>query len=123
MTGVRSLTELTGRWWDWEVPGWDAAAFRLIADNDLTYHHSAEISFADVVWVAVTGMFSHPVFRQPTEAEQAFAGRFDGGEVGYTVFVWKTEVASATVPMTVIARGVHLVERLVIREPAIAPDR
>jgi hypothetical protein len=114
---VCDLTELTGRWWDWEVDHWDAAGFRLIADNDLTYHHCAEISFTDVAWVAVTTMFSHPVFRRPTAAERAFAQQFHGEDDGYTVFAWDAETASATVPMMVVARGVHVVERLVIHMP------
>lgn len=117
-----SGTALNGRWWDWEVAHWGAATFRLIADNDLTYHHSAEISFTDVAWVAVANMFSHPAFRQPTEAEQAFARQFHGDDEGSTVFAWDAEVAFATVPMTIIARQVHVIERLVIHKPPIAPD-
>jgi hypothetical protein len=46
---MQELTELTGRWWDWQVDRWDASAFRLIADNDLTYHHSVEVTFTDSI--------------------------------------------------------------------------
>jgi hypothetical protein len=66
---VADLTTLTGRWWDWEVSRWDAAGLTLVADNDLTYHWSVEVSFVGVTWVAIADSFSHPVFRQPTGAE------------------------------------------------------
>jgi hypothetical protein len=114
---VRDLTELTGRWWDWQVDHWDASSVRLIADNDLTYHHRAEISFTDVAWVAVADMFSHPVFRQPTPTERVFARQIHGENADYAIFAWDAETAAATVPMMVIARSVHVVERTVIHVP------
>jgi hypothetical protein len=45
---VHELIDLTGRRWDWQVDFWDSSTRRLIADNDLTYHHSVEVSFTGV---------------------------------------------------------------------------
>jgi hypothetical protein len=109
---VQKLTDLTGRWWDWQVSRWDAAVFRLVADNDLTYHHCVEVTFTDAVWVGCADMFHHPVFRSPTPAEREFARQVIADE-SYQVFVWDAETAAGTVPMMVIARDVQVVEGLV----------
>lgn len=108
---MRELTELTGRWWDWQVDRWDASAFRLIADNDLTYHHSVEVTFTDVVWVSSADMFHHPVFRQPTAAEHEFARQVI--DTGHHLFAWDAETASGTVPMMIIAGQVQVTEGIV----------
>ena len=108
---MRELTELTGRWWDWQVDRWDVSAFRLIADNDLTYHHSVEVTFTDVVWVSCADMFHHPGFRPPTAAEREFAPQ--AVHSGQHLFTWDAEIATATVPMMVIAGGVRVAEGLV----------
>ena len=102
---------LTGRWWDWEVRRWDASALCLIADNDLSYHHSVEVTFTDVVWTACADMFHHPAFRPATAAESEFARQVI--DTGYRVFTWDAETAMATVPMMVIAGTVHVTEELV----------
>lgn len=102
------LLELTGRWWDWQVDLWDASAFRLIADNDLTYHHSVEVTFTDVVWASTADLFHHPVFRAPTPAEHEFARRVTS--TGHRLFVWDAETDAETVPMMVIAQAVRVVE-------------
>ena len=106
------LLELTGRWWDWQVELWDGSAFRLIADNDLTYHHSVEVTFTDVVWVASADLFHHPVFRPPTPAERGLARQVTT-EVEYRVFAWDAETATGTVPMMVVAHALQVVEGIV----------
>lgn len=108
---MRELTELTGRWWDWQVDRWDASAFRLIADNDLTYHHSVEVTFTDVVWVSSADLFHHPVFRPPTATEREFARRVI--DAGHHLFAWDAETASGTVPMMIIAGDVQVAEGIV----------
>ncbi len=92
---MQELTQLTGRWWDWQLDRWDASAFRLIADNDLTHHHSVEVTFTDVVYVSSADMFHHPVFRPPTASEREFARLVDPG---HHVFTWDAETAGGTVP-------------------------
>lgn len=52
---------------------WDASTFRLIADNDLTYHHSVEVTFTDVVYVSSADEFHHPIFGPPTPAKRELA--------------------------------------------------
>ena len=110
---MRDLTDLTGRWWDWQVDVWDGSGLRLIADNDLTYHHSLTVTFIDVVWVAVADLFHHPVFRPPTPAEGEFARQVAGAET-CTLFAWDAETVAATVPMLVVARSVEIVEAVVL---------
>jgi hypothetical protein len=102
------LTGLTGRWWDWEMARWDVTGLRLIADNDLTYHHAVEVRFGEVAWVSVADMFSHPVFRQPTAAEKELAWQASGEP--HRIFTWDAETAAGTVPMMVVARSVEVVE-------------
>jgi hypothetical protein len=109
---VDDLLRMSGRWWDWQVDRWDASVFRLIADNDLTYHHSAEVTFTDVWWVSAADLFHHPVFRPPTRAEHEFAHRAAAGEA-CSVFTWDAETAGGTVAMMVVAGSVRVVEGLV----------
>ncbi|GAA4953708.1 hypothetical protein [Actinoplanes utahensis] len=101
------LRELNDRWWDWQVERWDVAALRLVADNDLTYHHSVEVTFSDVAWVSCADLFHHPVFRDPTPAERGFAGQVTGDDE-YRLFAWDAETAAGTVPMMIIARDVRI---------------
>jgi hypothetical protein len=70
---VYELTDLTGRWWDWRVGLWDSSTLRFIADNDLTHHHSVEVSFTDVAWVATADTCTKPTFRPATPGEHDFA--------------------------------------------------
>lgn len=103
---------LNGRWWDWQVDRWDASGLRLIADNDLTYHHSVEVTFTDVVWVSCTDLFHHPAFRPATASEIAFARKITIGE-GYRMYTWDAETATGTGPMMVLAQSVLVVEKFV----------
>jgi len=109
---VQQLTDLTGRWWDWQIDLWNASVFRLVADNDLTYHHCVEVTFTDAAWVGCADMFQHPAFRSPTPAEREFARQVTADD-GYQVFAWDAETAAGTVPMMVIARSVRVIEGLV----------
>ncbi|WP_097329220.1 hypothetical protein [Paractinoplanes atraurantiacus] len=109
---MRELTYLNGRWWDWQVDQWDTSVLRLRADNDLTYHHSVEVTFTEVVWASSADLFHHPVFRAPTPAELAFAQQVVNDD-GYRVFTWDAETAAATVPMMVIAQSVRVTEGIV----------
>jgi hypothetical protein len=102
------LLPLTNRWWDWEAERWDVTGLRLIADNDLTYHHAVEVTFTEVAWVAVADLFHHPVFRPPTAAEELFARQ--AGSDGHRVFTWDAETSTGTVPMMVVAHAVQVVE-------------
>ena len=107
--------DLTGRWWDWRVDLWDSSTLRLIADNDLTYHHSVEVSFTDVAWVAAADTFHHPAFRPATPAERDFA-REVTNEAGYELYAWDAETSAGTVPMMIISQSVRIVEGLVRHE-------
>ena len=99
------LTALNGRWWDWQVDRWDAAGCRLVAANDLTYHHSVTVTFTEVAWMSAADAFHHPVFRPPTAAEHALAGQVVSGD-GRRVFAWDAETATGTVPMMIVAQSV-----------------
>lgn len=99
---MRELMDLTGRYRDWRVEHWDSSTLRLIADNDLTYHHNVEVSFSDVAWAATADLFHHPTFRPATPAALAFARRVTN-EAGYEIYTWDAETSAATVPMIIIA--------------------
>ena len=115
MLPCTDLMDLTGRWWDRRVDLWDSSTLRLIADNDLTYHHSVEVSFTDVAWVATADTFHHPTFRPATPAEQDFAHQgFNGA--GYQPYTWDAETSAGTAPMMIIAPSVPIVECLVRHE-------
>ncbi|MBL7259188.1 hypothetical protein [Paractinoplanes lichenicola] len=105
---MASLTDLTGQWWDWEVRRWDAASLQLIADNDLTYHHSVEVTFTDVVWVACADTFHHPVFRPPTATELDFARQ--AGNTAHRVFTWDAETSTGAAPMMIVAGTAQITE-------------
>jgi hypothetical protein len=109
---VRLLEGLTGRWWDWQVDLWDVSTLRLVADNDLTYHHSVEVSFSDVAWVSSADTFHHPVFRPSTVTEREFAQQVVNDDE-YQVFAWDAETAAGVVSMMVIARTVDVIEGFV----------
>ncbi|MDI6100912.1 hypothetical protein QLQ12_20060 [Actinoplanes sp. NEAU-A12] len=109
---MRDLFELNGRFWDWQVDRWETSVFRLIADNDLTYHHSVEVTFADVAWVSCADLFHHPAFRPSTLPEREFARRVTTG-AGHHLFTWDAETATGTVPMMVIAESVRIAEGIV----------
>jgi hypothetical protein len=107
------LMDLTGRYWDWHVELWDSSTLRLIADNDLTYHHNVEVSFSDVTWAATADLFHHPTSRPATSAELEFARRVTN-EAGYQIYAWDAETSAGTVPMMIIAASVLIVEGLVL---------
>ncbi|MEV4134094.1 hypothetical protein AB0J72_18225 [Dactylosporangium sp. NPDC049742] len=109
---VRELMDLTGRWWDWRVDLWDSSTLRLVADNDLTYHHSVEVSFIDVAWAATADTFHHPTFRPATPAEHEFAQQVIN-EAGHELYAWDAETSAGTVPMMIVAQSVRIVEGLV----------
>nr|BFE60781.1 hypothetical protein GCM10020063_053070 [Dactylosporangium thailandense] len=67
---------------------------------------------SDVVWVASTATFHHPVFRSPTADEQAFA-RAVINDDSYQVFTWDAETASGTVAMMIVAGEVRVDEALI----------
>lgn len=109
---MRDITELSHRWWDWQVAAWDGPGLRLIADNDLTYHHSVEVTFTDVAWVACADLFHHPVFRPATPAEIEFA-RQVSADGTHQVYAWDAETAAGTVAMMVVAQSVRITEEFV----------
>ncbi|GAB7044532.1 MULTISPECIES: hypothetical protein [Catenuloplanes] len=118
---MRDLEELSHRWWDWQVAGWDAAGLRLVADNDLTYHHSVEVTFVDVAWAACADLFHHPVFRPATPAEREFARQVTADETHH-VFAWDAETAAGTVTMMVVAQSVRIAADFVRRPDQDAPS-
>ena len=109
---MRDLEELNRRWWDWQADRWDGSGLRLIADNDLTYHHSVEVTFTDVVWVACADLFHHPVFRPATPSENEFARQVTVDEAHH-LFTWDAETATGTVAMLVVAESVQIAEEVV----------
>lgn len=112
---VRELMDLTGRWWDWRVDLWDCSTLRLVAGNDLTYHHCVEVSFTDVAWAATADTFHHPTFRPATPAEHGFARQVTN-DAGYELYAWDAETSAGTVPMMIVAQSVRVVEGLVRHE-------
>lgn len=103
---------LNGRWWDWQVDRWDVSGLRLIADNDLTYHHSVEVTFTDVVWASCSDLFHHPGFRPPTAPEAQFMRQVTTGD-GHRLYTWDAETAAGTVAMIVVAQNAATTEKLV----------
>ena len=91
---------------------WDSSTLRLIADNDLTYHHNVEVSFSDVVWAATADLFHHPTFRPATPAELEFARQITS-EAGYNIYAWDAETSAGAVPMMIMAASVLVVEGFV----------
>ena len=104
---MRELMDLTGLYWDWRVEFWNSSTLRLIADNDLTYHHNIEVSFIDVAWAA--DLFHHPTFRPWTPAEREFARQIIN-EAGYEIYAWDAKTSARTVPMMIIATSARVVE-------------
>jgi hypothetical protein len=109
---VRDLVTLNGQWWDWQVDRWDVSGLHLIADNDLTYHHSVEVTFADVFWASCSDLFHHPVFRPPTAPELEFMSQVTTGD-SHRLYTWDAETATGTVGMMVVAQGAAIMEKLV----------
>jgi hypothetical protein len=109
------LTDLTGRWRDWQVDPWDSSTLRLIADNDLTYHHSVEVSFTEVARVAIADTFHHPAFRPATPAEHDFARQVIN-DAGYELYAWDAETSTGAAPMMIISRSIRIAEGLVRHE-------
>ncbi|GAB7045571.1 hypothetical protein JCM9534A_06970 [Catenuloplanes indicus JCM 9534] len=95
--------------WPGSIAGWDGAGLRLVADNDLTYHHCVEVTFTDAVWSACADLFHHPVFRPATPSEIAFARQVTAAETHH-VFAWDAETAAGTVAMMVVAQSVQITE-------------
>jgi hypothetical protein len=111
------LANLNGRWWDWRVEGWDGGRLRLIAGNDLTYHHQVEVTFGGVAYVCCPSEFSHPVFRDPHAEEVYRATRVLDGELGgLAVFAWDIDTSPAE-PCMVVAEAVDVAEGLVTHVP------
>jgi hypothetical protein len=110
------LERLNGRWADWEVETWDLRALRVIADNNLTYHHEVEVSFLAAEYVACPSSFSHPVFRDATAEEIDRVRRLNGGLGSLTVFVWDLDDDPVAGPCVVAAQVVSIVERHVRHE-------
>lgn len=113
--GPEELQELNGRWWDWQVEKWDAAEFRLVANNDLTYHHAVAVSFVNARYVACPLEFSHPSFRAPTGEETERVRRaLDGDIDDLTVFAWDLEDVEGPGKVCVVAAaGVTVDQKLV----------
>jgi hypothetical protein len=109
------LQELTGRWWDWMVQSWDGWRLRLVADNDLTYHHLVEVDFLDAAYVRVPlRVFSHPMFRAATPDEVSEAQPFMSEDETMRVFAWDTDEPGI--------RGLVVAEDVVIREGLVVHD-
>lgn len=109
---MHELLTLNDRWWDWQVERWDVTGLRLIADNDLTYHHSVEVTFTDVAWVSCADLFHHPVFRSPTAHEIDFMRQVASVDEHH-LYTWDAETATGAVPMMIVARSARIMEQLV----------
>lgn len=64
-----SLDDVSDRWADWMLHCADAWNVTLIAGNDLTYHHEAEVHFAGVIFMSLASEFNWAVFREPSASE------------------------------------------------------
>jgi hypothetical protein len=92
------------------IDGWDGWTLRLIADNDLTYHHAVEVSFRAVEFVCSPRTFSRPVFREPTSDEIERAVRVLDAELGEAqVFAWEIDSDPPETCM-IVAEAVEIVE-------------
>jgi hypothetical protein len=104
------LLALNDRFWDWEVRSWDAQTLTLIADNDLTYHHAAEVAFHEVQYLRIVDEFSHPRFRQPTVEEassvEAILGRLTAADRPRSVWSWDAETVGGSGSFLVVASRV-----------------
>jgi len=84
-----TVAQLSNRWSDWRVESYDGWALRLVADNDLTYHHAVEVLFEGVTYISLPSEFSHPVFRDPTAAEtEVIRSALYGDLDGVTIYAW-----------------------------------
>ena len=78
MAGMIELPESS--WWDWDILYFDGSHLCMAAGSDLTYHHTLEVVFSDVVYLACPISFQHPRFREPTLRERALVQRHVGEE-------------------------------------------
>ena len=115
------LQDLNDQWWDWVVQSWDGWCLRLIADNDLTYHHAVEVDFLNVAYVRLPmTVFSHPRFRAPTPEELTEVTPFMHDEDAMRVFAWDTD--EAEVRCLVVAEKIAVRRGLVpTHSPPAAP--
>ena len=115
-----SMVDLNDKWWDWRVEGWNGSTFRLVAGNDLTYHHLAAVEFHDAAFVACPSEFSHPRFREATGLERDAVWALLGGDRSAVVFAWDVD-GEAGQTCLVAAASVSVHEGLVLHEtPAVA---
>lgn len=105
--------------WDWEIREFDGSRLRLVADNDLTYHHALEVVFTDLDYLACPSQFTNPVFREPTRAERdlvrQYCGEFPPVIVAFDVdpnFGWAERL-----PCLIAADSIEVVPGLVHRSP------
>lgn len=110
---TQPLLDLNDRWWDWQVASWDGESLRLIADNDLTYHHSVEVLFEETAYVKLPAQFSHPVFRAPTASERELV-RQAVGDLPALIVAWDIDAEGPGRACLVGAASVSFAEELVL---------
>lgn len=109
----QTLLDLNNRWSDWQVASWDGESLRLIADNDLTYHHSVEVVFEETAYVMLPAQFYHPCFRPPTAHEEGLV-REAVGHVPELIVAWDTDAEGHGRVCLVGASSASFVEELVL---------
>ncbi|MEH1098449.1 hypothetical protein [Micromonospora sp. CPCC 205561] len=62
------------------MQNFDGSQLRLAAGYDLTYHHSLEMVFTDVAYLACPTQFQNDRFREPDLDERALVRRHVGDE-------------------------------------------
>lgn len=102
--------------WDWELLSSNGSELRLAAGNDLTYHHTLELVFTDVAYLACPARFSHPRFREPTPAERDLVRRYVGGDPPVLIaFDIEAMMGEGDLPGLIAAESVEAVPGLVYR--------
>lgn len=112
------LADAFTRWttWRWRLHSFDGWRAVLIADLDLTYHHSVEVAFADVAYLQCPHEFDAPEWRAADPAAQRLAARLEGNTMlarpsELITYQWDAEVASGDrVPCLIVAGAAQATE-------------
>ena len=115
-------------YWDWRLDRldpligtdgskpWTPNTLTIIADYDLSYHHSVEVVFKDVGYIECPTEFSHPKFRDAIPSDRERIG--NAGGYGRMIVAWEIEGNfGGTVLCLIAAHEVVIREGLVMHPP------
>lgn len=105
LAGVKLLEDVFATYgsWDWDLFMFNGADLLMIADIDLTYHHSIEVVFHKVSTISsVVREFTMPCIREANELERGQASATE------TAFAWTCGQGSDLRKCLVVAERVEV---------------